>query len=121
MLLRVQESNHSGIIEFGGLLLMVPAFANAKNLWNLLACSVLTIWCTALLCLAIRSPFNVLVCTHEEEVWLYVFHCSDTMYNEGEWSKYVFQKNSHLLCVTKFKCLDDLCIKYAGRLPKGIG
>jgi hypothetical protein len=54
----VHVRSHSGIVLSGGWLLWLPALANVKNLVFLLACSVWVIRWTALLCLAIRSPFK---------------------------------------------------------------
>lgn len=105
-LLQVQESNHSNIVELGGLLLMVPAIANENNLWNLLVCSILTIWCIALLCPAIRSP---LMCwfAHTEKRCGHVsiiarIQCTTVIVWVSGRNMF-FKKNSHVLCVTKFK------------------
>ena len=59
----MHASSHSGTVVSCGRLLTSPALTLVRNRVCLLACSVCVIKCTALLCLAIRSPFKY-GCSH---------------------------------------------------------
>jgi hypothetical protein len=63
--------SHLGIVCSGIALLNVPAFVGVKNRVFLLAWSVWVTRCTALLCLAILSPFRY-GCSHVDKRWGHV-------------------------------------------------
>lgn len=120
---QVQLISHVGIIASGGLLLKVHAFTNVKNLVNLLAWSVWAMRWTTLLCVAIISPFDMLVCAFRQEMCL--CHCWDILCSWilDVWltRRYSFYSGPYILCVSEFQGLGDLCVKDAWGLLEGIG
>ena len=101
----VHWSSHCGIVCSCGWLLRLLALVRVKNMVFLFACSVLVMRWTALLCLAILSPFRY-GCSHVDS------RCDDMSRSFlwhsvqlGFWCvrpKYVFPMVSHVLCEPEF-------------------